>query len=137
MSDRIFGLAAGAFVDARVQHSAPTWSYRFTWRSPLRNGYYGSAHTFEIPFIFGTFVAEGAIGLLGTPTREMGVLSKEMQDAWVAFAAYRLPGHRQPSQVGPERRSGEADDALRRQERGGRRPLDPVEDRARAENSIS
>jgi para-nitrobenzyl esterase len=91
-SDRTFGLPTAAFTDARARLGAPTWAYRFAWRSPVRDGYFGSAHTMEIPFVFGTFDAIGAPELLGEVTPAMEVLRGRMQDAWVAFATTGCPG---------------------------------------------
>jgi para-nitrobenzyl esterase len=87
LSDRIFGLPTSKFIAARARAGAPTWSYSFEWRSPVRDGFYGSAHTFEIPFIFDTFDAPGVEGVMGTATPAMRSLSSTMQDAWVRFAA--------------------------------------------------
>jgi para-nitrobenzyl esterase len=90
-SDLIFGLPTATFVDARVHNGAPTWSYHFAWHSPVHDGYYGSAHTMDIPFVFGTFGAKGVVDLLGTTTGEMDALSRVMQEAWVAFASTGSP----------------------------------------------
>ncbi|MEO7233902.1 MAG: carboxylesterase family protein, partial [Lapillicoccus sp.] len=34
--------------------SAPTYAYRFDWRTPVRGGVLGTPHTAEVPFVFGT-----------------------------------------------------------------------------------
>jgi para-nitrobenzyl esterase len=87
LSDRIFGRPTSRFIAVRAEAGAPTWSYFFQWKSPAQDGYYGSAHTFEIPYIFDTFDAPGAEEVLGTATAGMRSLSTAMQDAWVRFAA--------------------------------------------------
>jgi para-nitrobenzyl esterase len=87
LSDRIFGLPTSRFISARARAGAATWSYSFQWRSPVRNGFYGSAHTFEIPYVFETFDAPGVEEVMGTATPAMRALSTTMQDVWVRFAA--------------------------------------------------
>ena len=87
LSDRVFGLPTSAFIAARARAGAPTWSYSFEWKSPVRHGLYGASHTFEIPFVFDTFDAPGVEGVMGTATAGMQSLSRTMQDAWVRFAA--------------------------------------------------
>ena len=91
-SDRTFGLPTAAFIEARARSGAPTWTYQFSWRSPVRQGYYGSAHTMEIPFVFGTFGAAGVREFVGEVTAEMECLAAQIQDAWVAFATSGRPG---------------------------------------------
>jgi para-nitrobenzyl esterase len=92
MSDQIFGLPTAGFIDARAHHGAATWAYQFAWRSPVRDGHYGAAHTMEIPFVFGGFNAPGATQFLGEITEEMQALAAGMQDAWIAFASTGRPG---------------------------------------------
>ena len=87
LSDRIFGRPTTTYIDARARAAAPTWSYSFEWRSPVREGFYGSAHTFEIPYIFNTFDAPGVEAVMGTATPGMRSLSSLMQDTWIRFAA--------------------------------------------------
>jgi len=87
LSDRIFGLPTSTYIAARSRAGAPTWSYLFEWRSPVKDGFYGSAHTFEIPFVFNTFDAPGVEDVMGAATPGMRALSVTMQDAWVRFAA--------------------------------------------------
>ena len=87
LSDRIFGHPTNTYIAARAETGAPTWSYSFEWRSPVQNGFYGSAHTFEIPYIFNTFDAPGVEEVMGTATPGMRSLSTTMQDTWVQFAA--------------------------------------------------
>jgi para-nitrobenzyl esterase len=64
------------------------YSYLFAYSSPADGGIYGSPHTIDIPFIFGT--TELARPLLGAG---QGVrdLSDAMLDAWAAFARSGRP----------------------------------------------
>jgi para-nitrobenzyl esterase len=87
LSDRIFGLPTSTFIAARTGAGAPTPSYSFEWGSPVKAGFYGSAHTFEIPYVFDTFNAPGVEEVMATATPGMRRLSTTMQDAWVRFAA--------------------------------------------------
>lgn len=69
---------------------APTYLYRFTWKSPVRDGQLGSIHTIEVPFVFGTM--DTAEALLGTGP-ELETLRAIVMDAWVAFARTGDPNH--------------------------------------------
>jgi para-nitrobenzyl esterase len=90
-SDRIFGLPAADFIDHRVKKKEFTWTYLFSWASAAHGGTYGAAHTVEIPFVFGTFDAPGAMDFLGRPRSEMDGLAARVQQAWVSFARDGIP----------------------------------------------
>jgi para-nitrobenzyl esterase len=90
-SDRIFGVPTDEFVNRRAAGAAPTWSYRFDWKSTAEEGRYGAAHTVEIPFVFGTFDAPGVADFLGPVTPEARALAGRVQDAWVSFARDGAP----------------------------------------------
>ncbi|MEP6631036.1 MAG: carboxylesterase family protein [Lapillicoccus sp.] len=63
--------------------SAPTYAYRFDWRTPVRGGVLGTPHTAEVPFVFGT--TEAAAGLLGRGP-DLEPMTRTVMATWVAFA---------------------------------------------------
>ena len=66
-----------------AQHQAPTYLYRFDWRSPVQGGQYHTPHTMEIPFVFdNTKVMASMTG----GTQEAAKLAARVSDAWIALA---------------------------------------------------
>jgi para-nitrobenzyl esterase len=72
------------------QGTAACFLYRFTWRSPMREGRLKSIHTIEVPFVFGTM--DTAEELVGTGP-ELATLSETVMGAWIAFARTGDPNH--------------------------------------------
>jgi para-nitrobenzyl esterase len=72
-------------LDAHAPH-APTYTYLFTWEAPG----VGAAHAVDIPFTFGNFV-DGWGEFVGYDA-DAERLSREMRDAWAAFARDGDPG---------------------------------------------
>jgi len=70
---------------------ANTFMYEFAWVSSLKNGIYGSAHGFEMPFVFNNLESKGERGMLG-PKGGPQQLADKMQDAWISFATRGSPG---------------------------------------------
>jgi len=66
-----------------AQNQAPTYLYRFDWRSPVQGGKYHTPHTMEIPFVFdNTKVMASMTG----GTQEAAELAARISDAWIALA---------------------------------------------------
>ncbi len=63
--------------------SAPTYAYRFDWRTPVRGGVLGTPHTAEVPFVHGT--TEAAAGLIGREP-DLEPMTRTVMATWVAFA---------------------------------------------------
>jgi para-nitrobenzyl esterase len=62
---------------------APTYLYRFDWKSPADGGKYHTPHTMEMPFVFdNTEVMASMTG--GTP--EAAALAAKISNAWIALA---------------------------------------------------
>lgn len=72
-------------LDAQSAH-APTYTYLFTWEAPG----IGAAHAVDIPFTFGNFV-DGWAEFIGYDA-DAERLSREMREAWAAFARTGDPG---------------------------------------------
>ncbi|HEX5097103.1 MAG TPA: carboxylesterase family protein [Acidimicrobiia bacterium] len=72
-------------LDAHAAH-APVYTYLFTWEAPG----VGAAHGVDIPFTFGNF-SDGWEKFVGADDAAER-LSREMRDAWAAFARDGEPG---------------------------------------------
>jgi para-nitrobenzyl esterase len=80
-TDRMFRMPCIRLVEAQRRHNPSTYNYLFTWRSPAMGGILGACHALDIGFVFGT--CDASFHGSG-PALER--LSRNMQDAWVAFA---------------------------------------------------
>ena len=68
--------------------------YRMGWASEALDGRLGACHTIELPFVFNTFPAWSQAPMLGgAKPDELHVLGRQVQDAWLAFAANGHPQH--------------------------------------------
>jgi para-nitrobenzyl esterase len=80
-TDRIFRIPALRLAEEQGRQGSPAYVYLFTWPSPFNNGQLGSCHAMELGFLFGTneekFFGSGSAA---------DNLSREIQDAWLAFA---------------------------------------------------
>ncbi|PRY38615.1 carboxylesterase/lipase family protein [Umezawaea tangerina] len=91
-TDYMFGVPTARIADAHAPHTAGTWRYEFTWRSPAFDGRLGACHGIELPFVFDA-VDRVDFGLLGiTPTPETRTLATTVHQAWVRFAHDGDPG---------------------------------------------
>jgi para-nitrobenzyl esterase len=63
---------------------APTWVYRFDWRSTANNGLLRACHALEIPFVFNTLDAAGVVQVTGDDPRRYQV-AQHMHQAWLQF----------------------------------------------------
>ena len=86
-TDLVFRKPLELFLEARCLHEKEVYSYLFTWKSPAMGGILEACHGLEIGFVFGTF--EPGFGGSG-PAAER--LSRNMQEAWTAFARTGNPG---------------------------------------------
>ena len=81
-ADRLFRpktIITADYVSAH--HSAPTYMYMFTWRSPVNSG---SVHGHELKFCFNTL--NHAENELPNPTAADQQLANKMSEAWARFA---------------------------------------------------
>ena len=93
-TEYIFRLPSVRLADAHHAAARPgvgTYSYLFTWESPMLDGYLGSCHALEIPFVFGTVQNPAIQGFAGGGPDALA-LSKAMRDAWASFARTGSPG---------------------------------------------
>jgi len=80
-TDRTFRVPAIKLAETQMSRGNPAYNYMFTWTSPAMDGALGACHALEIGFVFGTYEENFS----GTGP-EADALSRNMQDAWVAFA---------------------------------------------------
>jgi para-nitrobenzyl esterase len=90
----IFRVPSVQLADAHAAAARPgvgTYSYLFTWESPMLDGYLGSCHSLEIPFVFGSVRNPAIQGFAGGGESALA-LSATMRQAWTAFARTGSPG---------------------------------------------
>ncbi len=94
-TEYVFRLPSVRLADAHAAAAGPgvgTYSYLFTWESPMLDGYLGSCHALEIPFVFGTVREPGHPGVLRRGARRPGPVGGHAPDAWTSFARTGSPG---------------------------------------------
>jgi para-nitrobenzyl esterase len=89
-SDRVFRIPALQMCEAAAAAGSDVYDYLFTWESPALDGFLGSCHALEIPFVFGTLTTPGVDRFTGGGPEALA-LSEKMQDAWLAFARTGSP----------------------------------------------
>jgi para-nitrobenzyl esterase len=80
-SDIMGRIPATHVAEAQCRNGQAAYTYIFTWKSPAMNGILGACHALEIGFVFGAPNA----GFCGSGP-EVEALSRQVQDAWAAFA---------------------------------------------------
>jgi para-nitrobenzyl esterase len=88
MTDKTFMVPATRLLEAM---RAPSFAYRFDWRSPFLGGIFGACHALELGFVFGTHADGRAASFFGKGLAA-DALSNAMMDAWTAFARTGNPG---------------------------------------------
>ncbi len=90
-TDLLFRMTSIRMAEA-ISANQPTYMYLFTYRSTSPVNNYESAHSMELPFVFGVTDQLDAIAFTGRdPHRD--VLSQQMQQAWISFARTGNPNH--------------------------------------------
>jgi para-nitrobenzyl esterase len=75
-----------------ISASQPTYMYLFTYRSTSPVTRYDSAHSMDVPFVFGVIDDLDVIAFTGRdPHRE--TLMNQMQQSWISFARTGDPNH--------------------------------------------
>jgi para-nitrobenzyl esterase len=64
-SDESFRAPAWRVIDGRDQSGSPTWSYFFTWPTPVFGGVLGACHGLDIPFVFDNITVPGVEMFIG------------------------------------------------------------------------
>jgi para-nitrobenzyl esterase len=89
-TDRIFRVPAILLAETQSRHQQKTFSYLFTWRSPIEG--LGACHAIDIPFVFDTLDKPGMPAFAGNTSAALD-LAVKVQDAWIEFARTGDPGH--------------------------------------------
>jgi len=91
-TDRAFRFPALCLAEAHSKQQPATYAYRFDWTPPLAGSRIGAFHGIELPFVFGT-LGDGwlrpTLGIQPAARR----ISRQLQQAWIAFARSGDPGH--------------------------------------------
>ena len=88
-TDLLFRMTSIRMAEA-LSRLQPTYNYLFTYRSTSPVVKYDSAHSMELPFVFGVIDDLDAIAFTGRdPQRE--TLMRLIQGAWINFARYGNP----------------------------------------------
>jgi para-nitrobenzyl esterase len=87
-----FRIPATRLCEAQAAHQPRTFLYQFDWESPARRGELGACHGLEVPFVWGTVGKNGNPRFTGTGP-DADHLSRQMMDAWIAFAKTGDPSH--------------------------------------------
>lgn len=88
-TDLLFRMTSIRMAEA-LSALQPTYTYLFTYRSSSPVAKYDSAHSMELPFVFGVIDDLDAIAVIGRdPHREK--LMHEIQRAWINFSRYGDP----------------------------------------------
>lgn len=85
VTDHVFRTAVARV--ARVRGTAPTWLYRFAWRSPVLGL---ATHCLDVPFHFDCLDADGVTAVAGAEPPE--ALAANVHGAAVAFIHDGRPG---------------------------------------------
>ena len=86
-TDRMFRIPCLHVVEAQRLHNPSAYNYLFTWESPALDGALGACHALDVGFVFGT--CDAAFHGSGPAADK---LSRNMKDAWIAFARTSDPG---------------------------------------------
>jgi len=89
-SDWIFRVPTIAMAAKHARSGRSTFTYLFTWQSPVFGSRLGACHALEIPFVFNSFNIALVRSLVGDNPDTMD-LSNKIQDAWTTFANSGVP----------------------------------------------
>jgi len=84
-SDESFRAPAWRVIDARDRSGTPTWSYFFTWPTPVFGGILGACHGLDIPFVFDNLSAPNVEFFIGESPAHRH-LAETLAGSLVAFA---------------------------------------------------
>ncbi len=102
-TEYVFRVGSVALADAHATAARPgvgTFTYLFTWPSPLFDGLLGSCHALEIPFVFGSVRSPDVQGFSGGGEAALA-LSSVMRRSWASFARTGVPDAGSDGDGGP------------------------------------
>jgi para-nitrobenzyl esterase len=86
-SDESFRAPAWRLIDARDRAGTTTWSYFFTWPTPVFDGILGACHGLDIPFVFDNLGAPNVEFFIGQSTAHRH-LADTLAGSLVSFARH-------------------------------------------------
>jgi len=86
MTARMFWIPTTRILEAQAGRGNPAYGYLFTWKAPFRGGMFGAFHGIDSGFLWG----HPHPGVVGSGPA-VDTLSRNTQDAWLAFARNRDP----------------------------------------------
>jgi len=90
-TDLLFRMTSIRMAEA-ICDLQPTYMYLFTYRSTSPWARYESAHSMEVPFVFGLIDELDSIDFIGRGPRR-ALLMRQIQQAWIQFARSGDPNH--------------------------------------------
>ena len=66
------------------QGTAPVYSYRLMWKTPVEGGRRITPHSLDLPFVFDN--VDVAADMVGEASPETAALAEAMSESWIAFA---------------------------------------------------
>jgi para-nitrobenzyl esterase len=91
-TDIVFRWPSLQLAAAHVARGSRAYVYLFDWESPAFGGILGSCHALELPFVFGA-VHLPVVQVFSGAGPAVENLSRQMQQAWLAFAGSGDPSH--------------------------------------------
>ena len=91
-TDLVFRWPSLQLAAAHVARGSRAYVYLFDWESPAFGGILGSCHALELPFVFGA-VRLPVVQVFSGEGPAVEALSRQMQQAWLSFAATGDPSH--------------------------------------------
>ena len=92
ITDVMFRIITIRIAEAQSKHQNNTYTYMFTWPSPMMGGRLGAPHAVDVAFVFGTLYIPGTEKYCGKG-KDADILSEKVMDSWITFARTGTPNH--------------------------------------------
>jgi len=88
MSARMYRIPVTRMLEAHYKRQNPAYCYLITWKSPFKDGIYGSCHALDIGLLWGAYKSP----LYGN-SPNVEIMANKIQDSWLAFAYTGKPSN--------------------------------------------
>jgi len=92
LTDVVFRIITIRIAEAQRKYQPNTYTYMFTWPSPMMGGKLGASHAVDVAFVFGTLYIPGTERYCGKG-KDADILSEKVMDSWIAFARTGNPNN--------------------------------------------
>jgi para-nitrobenzyl esterase len=92
LTDVTFRIITIRIAEAQGKHQPNTYTYMFTWPSPMMGGKLGACHAVDVAFTFGTLYIPGTEKYCGKG-KDADILSEKIMDSWITFARSGNPNN--------------------------------------------